>query len=909
MAKLRLFNRAARDSTGERIGSVAHLAMVLAVIVLGISAWVSYHNIRQLIDREQWVDHTHTVLAQLQTILAKVNDAVTIERGDLLSNNHSFLQEFDARKNDLTQQVGALRELTADNPTQQKNVGELSSQIDLEFGVLSQAFAPGGEGGSTRVNSPLSAHVIRSKEIMDQIRETIFRMTGEENNLLQGRAEASKESFNKVLATLAVTTAIAMGLVVLSYLLIRRDAAQRRSAAAEHNRLANYNRLLIESTGDGIYGVDLDGNCTFLNDAGARILGWKPEEVFGKIMHELTHHHRPDGSVYSAAECPIYQAFRTGKGCRVENELFWRADGSSFPVEYSASPIKNEGDIEGAVVAFSDITRRKQIEEDLKRAKNEAEAAKEQAEAANVSKSQFLANMSHELRTPLNAVIMYSELLQEEAEDKHVEEFIPDLDKIRGAGRHLLALVNGVLDLSKIEAGKMELFLETFEVEPVVRDVAVIVQPLVQKRNNELEVQCDAATGAIHADVTKVRQILFNLLSNACKFTEHGKVILEVRREDIQPAADIVFRVTDSGIGITKEQIDKLFQPFTQADASTTRKFGGTGLGLVISKHFAEMMGGSMSVISEPGKGSAFTLRLPARVDATPPEKPKTAETVIQSTTPSPNGLKVLVIDDDPHVRDLMARFLASEGIEAVTAGEGEGGLLLARKIVPDLIFLDVLMPRMDGWTVLGSLKNDKKLSEIPVVMMTILNDQEMGYMLGASEYLNKPIDRSRLSTVLKKYRPKEGECGVLIIEDDESTRQVLARSLAKLGWTVVEAPNGRPALEYLKNKQPNLILLDLMMPQMDGFEFLAELRNKEEYQSIPVVVLTSKDLSPEERALLSGKVERILQKGTYSRDALLREVKKIVTQCTVATRAEKTTDSPKDSPPEIAAASEPPKQ
>jgi len=905
MTKLRLFNRAARDATGERIGSVAHLAMVLAVIVLGISAWVSYRNIRQLIDKDWWVDHTHSVLVQLQTILATATDAITVERGYLLSDNRSFLPLFDARKKDLTEQVAALKEFTADNPRQQTNIGELTSQIDSEFGVLEQALAAREEAGSSKVNFALSDHVMRSKEIMDQVRETIFRMIGEENNLLQDRAEASKESFNKVLATLAVTTAIAMGLVVLSYLLIRRDAAQRRSAAAEHNRLANYNRLLIESTGDGIYGVDLDGNCTFLNDAGARILGWKPEEVLGKIMHELTHHHRPDGSVYSATECPIYQAFRTGKGCRVENELFWRADGSSFPVEYSASPIKNEGEIEGAVVAFSDITRRKQIEEDLKRAKNEAEAAKEQAEAANVSKSQFLANMSHELRTPLNAVIMYSELLQEEAEDRHVEEFIPDLDKIRGAGRHLLALVNGVLDLSKIEAGKMVLFLETFEVEPVVRDVAVIVQPLVQKRNNELEVQCDAATGAIHADVTKVRQILFNLLSNACKFTERGKVILEVRREDNQPTSDIVFRVTDSGIGITKEQIDKLFQPFTQADASTTRKFGGTGLGLVISKHFAEMMGGSMSVISEPGKGSAFTLRLPAKVDAIAPEKPKAAETAIQSTTTAPDGIKVLVIDDDPNVRDLMARFLASEGIEAVTAGDGEGGLLLARKMVPNLIFLDVLMPRMDGWTVLGALKSDRTLSEIPVVMMTILNDQEMGYMLGASEYLNKPIDRNRLSTVLKKYRPKEGECGVLIIEDDEPTRQVLARSLAKLGWTVVEAANGRPALEYLKNKRPNLILLDLMMPQMDGFEFLAELRNNEEYQSIPVVVLTSKDLSAEERALLSGKVERILQKGTYSRDALLREVKKIVSHCAITTGAEKTNESHV----EIAAASEPSKQ
>jgi CheY-like chemotaxis protein/anti-sigma regulatory factor (Ser/Thr protein kinase) len=505
--------------------------------------------------------------------------------------------------------------------------------------------------------------------------------------------------------------------------------------------------------------------------------------------------------------------------------------------------------------------------------------------------------MSHELRTPLNAVIMYSELLQEEAEDRKVEGFIPDLDKIRGAGRHLLALVNGVLDLSKIEAGKMELFLETFDIEPVLKDVAVTVQPLIQKRNNELEVRCDPNAGAMHADVTKVRQILFNLLSNASKFTERGKVTLEVRREEEQPTPDIVFRVTDSGIGITKEQVDKLFQPFIQADASTTRKFGGTGLGLAISKHFAQMMGGSMSVISEPGKGSAFTLRLPARVDKVAPEKPKPVDAAVETVVGS--GIKVLIIDDDESVRDLMSRFLAAEGIRAITAGDGEEGLALARKMAPNLIFLDVMMPKMDGWTVLSALKGEKKLAEIPVIMLTILNDQEMGYMLGASEYLNKPIDRSRLSAVLKKYRPNEGASGVLIIEDDEPTRQVLARSLAKQGWTVVEAANGRPALEYLKSSRPNLILLDLMMPQMDGFEFLAELRNKEEYQSIPVVVLTSKDLSAEERALLSGKVERILQKGTYGRDALLREVKKIVMECAANASKQEAADGDKTAPPE----------
>jgi hypothetical protein len=403
------------------------------------------------------------------------------------------------------------------------------------------------------------------------------------------------------------------------------------------------------------------------------------------------------------------------------------------------------------------------------------------------------------------------------------------------------------------------------------------------------------------ADVTKLRQILFNLLSNASKFAQDGKIILEARREGDSTAANIIFRVIDSGIGIDKEHLDKLFQPFVQADASTTRKFGGTGLGLAISRHFAEMMGGAMSVISDAGKGSAFTLRLPAKVDATALEKPKPPAPAAAPMTAS--GLKVLVIDDDPAVRDLMTRFLSAEGIRAATAADGEDGLSLARKIIPNLIFLDVIMPRMDGWTVLGALKADKKLHEIPVIMMTILNDREMGYMLGASEYLSKPIDRNRLVAIVKKYRPKDGACGVLIVEDDEPTRQVIARSLGKQGWTVDEAANGISALECLKNCRPNLILLDLMMPQMDGFEFLAELRNNEQYQSIPVVVLTSKDLTVEERALLSGKVERILQKGTFSREAILREVKRIVEKCAKTANASKSVDSAAqtNAPPESA--------
>jgi CheY-like chemotaxis protein len=414
----------------------------------------------------------------------------------------------------------------------------------------------------------------------------------------------------------------------------------------------------------------------------------------------------------------------------------------------------------------------------------------------------------------------------------------------------------------------------------MVRDVAATVQPLIQKNENQLEMTMGADLGVMYADVTKVRQVLFNLLSNSSKFTDHGTIRLDAHCEEDAGVPMTVFRVADSGIGMTAEQLDKLFQPFTQADASTTRKYGGTGLGLAISRRFCQIMGGDITASSEAGKGSTFTVRLPARVskattsDATSPAGTPTGE----PTTPT--TILVLVIDDEQPVRDIITRSFSAEGVHAVAAADGEEGLRLATQLRPDLILLDVLMPKMDGWAVLTRLKNDPATAEIPVVMLTITSNQEMGYLLGAAEYLPKPVDRERLAAILQRYRPIDGARDVLVVEDDAPTRDVLRRSLRKQGWSVTEAENGSVGLEHVRQQTPALILLDLMMPVMDGFEFLSELRQNRAWDGVPVVVLTSKDLTPDERTALSGKVERILQKGAYSREALLAEVRKIVAQC-----------------------------
>jgi signal transduction histidine kinase/DNA-binding response OmpR family regulator len=504
----------------------------------------------------------------------------------------------------------------------------------------------------------------------------------------------------------------------------------------------------------------------------------------------------------------------------------------------------------------------------------EVRVAKERAEDASRTKSAFLANMSHELRTPLNAIIGYSEMLQEEAQEDGHEDFVPDLRKIQSAGRHLLALINDTLDLSKIEAGKVELYLETFDVREMVQHAAATVQPLVARNGNQLSVECDGPIGSMQADLTKVRQVLLNLLSNACKFTENGHITLTVTRqarEDGGARDWVTFSVADTGIGMTPQQMSRLFEAFSQADSTTARRYGGTGLGLAITRRFCQLMGGDVTVASDPGKGSTFTVMLPAVVhDPTLPIEPETAPL---AETGAAAGT-VLVIDDDPSVRDLIRRYLTREGFRVVVAPDGETGLRLAHELRPDAITLDVIMPGLDGWSVLAALKSDPELSETPVIITTVVDEQTTGIALGAADYLTKPVDRERLLRVLRRTRRTPGASRILIVEDDPTTRTMLRRSLEREGWDVTEAENGLVALQCVQEEVPDLILLDLLMPELDGLEFAAALQRNDRWRSVPIVVLTGKELTEQDGARLTGQVVAIMKKGLTSRQLLLAQLR-----------------------------------
>jgi hypothetical protein len=507
--------------------------------------------------------------------------------------------------------------------------------------------------------------------------------------------------------------------------------------------------------------------------------------------------------------------------------------------------------------------------------------------AASQHKSQFLANMSHELRTPLNAIIGVTEMVLEDARELKRDDEIEPLERVLRAGRHLLALINDILDLSKIEAGKMDMHLESFPIAPLIEDIIKTIQPLAAKSSNELTVSCPAGVGTMHADQTRVRQALLNLVSNANKFTERGKVTVDVRRAAEGGRDWMTMEVADTGIGMTPEQVSRLFQEFMQADASTTRKYGGTGLGLAISRRFCQMMGGDITVESEVGRGSTFTIRLPAEVLAAQPVPlPRSA---VASRAPAPAGAEsvVLVVDDDPTVRDMTERFLTREGFSVVTADGGLEGLRLTRELHPAAITLDVMMPDIDGWTVLAAIKGDPALADIPVILMTILDERNRGYSLGAADYMVKPVDRERLGVVLREIVGHVGR-HVLVVDDDDILRRGILQTLEKGGWKVREAENGRVGLERLAEIVPDVIVLDLMMPEVDGFGFLEALRHRAEWRHIPVVLVTAKDLTEEDHRRLSGGVEHILQKDAPTRDEMLREVSATLAECIERGRARK---------------------
>jgi signal transduction histidine kinase/DNA-binding response OmpR family regulator/HAMP domain-containing protein len=595
---------------------------------------------------------------------------------------------------------------------------------------------------------------------------------------------------------------------------------------------------------------------------------------------ELTEFHRQRGAFRPAAGTGLDRAARAKDVVRIADEAAEPTPSVSARVAGARSvlvvPMLQENELIGAISIYRGEVRpftdkqvalvksfaaQAVIAIENARLLNEIQEKSRQLEVASQHKSQFLANMSHELRTPLNAIIGYSEILQEDVADLGQENLIADLKKIESSGRHLLGLINDILDLSKIEAGKMDVFIEDIDIVPLLDEVRAIIVPMAEKNGNTIEFRLADNLGTMRTDRTKLKQSLLNIFSNGSKFTQQGQLTLVAERFETDKPM-VRFAISDTGIGMTEEQLGRLFQAFSQADASTTKKYGGTGLGLAITRNFCQMLGGDVTVASTPGKGSTFTITLPDSPGAPAQAKPEDAPPLAVEPSGAPT---VLVVDDDPAARDLLSANLKAAGYRLVHAASGEEALSLARKLRPDAITLDVMMPKPDGWEVLNALKADAELRDIPVVMVTMLSDRGIGLSLGAVDVLTKPVDRARLTALIHSLVRRDGP--ILIVEDDPGAREMIRQTIEKMSLPGAEASDGRQALTWLgAHSPPAMILLDLMMPEMDGFEVLDALAAHAQWREIPVIVITAKQLTAAERERLLRQAQKVIEKGSASR-------------------------------------------
>lgn len=685
---------------------------------------------------------------------------------------------------------------------------------------------------------------------------------------LLGEGHLDKDGINLWFEGSAVPLRDAQGNVIGAIESVR-DLTERRNAEMEIKASSHKLSTIIDTMPDAVFVLDRDKKIVAWNRALTALTGYEADKMLGKGDYEYAipfyGERRP--LLVDMLDWPVDEIAKTYKVAEYDGGILTAesdiiVSGRSLYIQILACALyDSDGAVVGGIEIIHDLTERKRFE-------NELAAAKLSAEEANVAKSAFLANMSHELRTPLNAIIGYSEMLAEELEEMDEPGMVDDAGKIRSAGKHLLALINDILDLSKIEAGKMEVFIETVDVPAMIKDIVSTIYPLTETNGNSLTVDCAADMPAIQTDMMKLRQSLFNLLSNASKFTKGGAIHLGVAVH----GEWIDFSVKDTGVGMTPEQMGKLFQSFTQADASTTRQFGGTGLGLAITRRFCRMMGGDVSVESAIGNGSTFTIRLPVAPRQAEEEEEVATAADFEPTGSTGGGPLALIVDDDPDSCDLLRRSIESWGFTVVVSHDGEDAIRLAAELRPSIITLDAIMPRMDGWAVLCHLKETAELAHIPVIMVSVLGDSQMAYSLGAAHYLSKPVDYDQLHAVLDRFR---GRRHVLLVEDDRTTRAMMRRMLEKTGWSVVEAENGEAGLKRMSEALPDVILLDLMMPVMDGFEFAAELRRHEAWRSIPVIVLTAKDVTSIERERLEGSIMRILQKGAVKLEDLAEEIRR----------------------------------
>ncbi|MBP2295616.1 response regulator [Azospirillum rugosum] len=652
-----------------------------------------------------------------------------------------------------------------------------------------------------------------------------------------------------------------------------RSLEQANRAFAGANRRLN---LILQSASEGICGVDRDERITFANPAACALTGYTNEEMLGRSLHLLIHHTRADGTPAPTIDCPVFEVLRTGESRRGMEDIYWRKDGSNFPVEFAASPMLEGNRVEGAVVVFHEIAERKRAEEALLQAKTVAEAASR-------AKSEFLANMSHEIRTPMNAILGLVHLLQQTELSARQRDYA---HKIRVSAQSLLGILNDILDFSKVEAGKLELERVEFRLDELLQNLAVIVGAAAQDKDIEVlfsvapEVPLDLV-----GDPLRLQQVLINLAGNAIKFTEAGEVVVSVRAVEVTDGrAVLAFSIRDTGIGIDASQRERLFQAFSQADSSTTRRYGGTGLGLAICTRLVALMGGAMDVESEPGRGSDFHFTAVFGRDSLPAERPVRAR-------PVPRGLSVLVVDDNPTARAVLGELVSSFGWRAEICTSGEEAIAELERATAagrpyDIVLMDWKMPGLDGIETTRRIRADGLVKAPVIIVVSAFGRERIGSLsdtLGLGGALVKPVTASALlDAVTDAYgaagggvadladappagpaprartgRPLAGR-RLLLVEDNSISQEVAREILERAGARVSVAGNGREAVARVEEADPpfDLVLMDVQMPEMDGFEATRLLRAGAAGHGLPIIAMTASALPTDKQRCLDGGMD-----------------------------------------------------
>ncbi len=641
---------------------------------------------------------------------------------------------------------------------------------------------------------------------------------------------------------------------------LENEISERQGAEQALRESEERYRHIINAAADAIISIDEAGMVCEFNRAAEQIFGFSKSELMGKPLTAII-----PGRLRDQHVAGLQRYLATGQRHlpRWQNiELpGLTKDGREFPLEVSFSLLE-AGEKKFLTGVLRDITERKQAEVELQQ-------AKEAAEAATQAKSEFLANMSHELRTPMNAIIGFTRLVSRRAKDILPPRDHENLGKILISAEHLLALINDILDLSKIEAGRMEVHPVSIQLEELVDTCLRTVEPMIKSERLRLGKEIEADLPPLRTDQDKLKQILMNLLSNAVKFTAEGSVTVTARHQD----GAVALGVADTGIGIPADKLELIFEEFRQMDSSIARTYGGTGLGLSISRRLAGLLGGDLTVQSTVGVGSTFTVTIPPSSDPAQPAMRSNRSPCREEPAEHPNGHKVvLAIDDDPDVIYLLRENLAEAGYHVVGALNGREGLEKARELRPLAITLDILMPQKDGWQILHELKVDAATRDIPVIVLSIVDNKVLGYRLGASDYLIKPFDRDTILAALAHVPPQQG-C-LLAVDDDPHVVDLVCQMLEGEPYEIVSAADGQAALEAIAQRQPDVILLDLLMPRMDGFALLEQLQQDPQFQQIPVIVLTAKTLTVPEQALLEQSVRTVIQKHGLDRETLIQELR-----------------------------------